>query len=130
MHLRPQQTVGRCAYFATVMAHGLLMSSWAAHANAGTQARRGNRSTERGRVMLNRHSGLGFITGAIAAVALSVMPALAADLPLKAPPPEPFKLDIHGFFDVQFKNEYITPSGLMDTNTGLNTQVMNGEVLE
>jgi hypothetical protein len=80
--------------------------------------------------MLNRHSGLKFLTGAIAAVALSAMPALAADLPYKAPPPEPFVLDIHGFFDVQFKNDYITPRGLLVTNTGLTTQVLTGLVLD
>src|ERR1700730_6109274 len=89
-----------------------------------------SRSTERGRVMLNRHSGLQFLTGAIAAVALSAMPALAADLPYKAPPPEPFVLDIHGFFDVTFKNDYITPRGLLVTNTGLTTQILVGLVLD
>src|ERR1043166_4962284 len=87
-----------------------------------------NRSTERGRVMLNRYSGLKFLTGAIAAVALSAMPALAADLPYKAPPPEPFVLDIHGFGDVTFTNDYITPRGLLVTNTGLTTQILNGLV--
>ena len=80
--------------------------------------------------MLNRHSGLKFLTGAIVATALSAMPALAADLPLKAPAPEAFTLDIHGFFDVQFKNDYITPRGLLVTNTGLTTQVLNGLVLD
>jgi len=80
--------------------------------------------------MLNRHSGLKFLTGAIVAIALSATPALAADLPLKAPPPEPFTLDIHGFFDVQFKNDYITPRGLLVTNTGLTTQVLDGLVLD
>src|ERR1700738_3778488 len=89
-----------------------------------------SRSTERGRVMLNRHSGLKFLTGAIAAVALSAMPALAADLPYRPPPPEPFVLDIHGFFDVQFKNDYITPRGLLVTNTGLTTQALMGQVLD
>ena len=81
--------------------------------------------------MFNRHSGLKFLTGAIAAVALSAMPALAADLPLKAPLPEPAPtLDIHGFFDVTFKNDYITPRGLLVTNTGLTTQVLLGLVLD
>lgn len=80
--------------------------------------------------MLNRHSGLKFLTGAIAAIALSVTPSLAADLPLKAPPPEPFTLDIHGFFDVTFANDYITPRGLLVTNTGLTTQALMGLVLD
>lgn len=81
--------------------------------------------------MLNRHSGFKFLTRAIAAVALSAMPALAADLPYKAPPPEPEPtLDIHGFFDVQFKNDYMTPRGLLVTNTGLTTQVLSGLVLD
>src|SRR5580700_10874550 len=38
------------------------------------------------------------------------------------PPP----LDIHGFFDVTFANDYITPRGLLVTNTGLTTQIVNG----
>ncbi|MBV8321641.1 MAG: hypothetical protein JO049_13340, partial [Hyphomicrobiales bacterium] len=42
--------------------------------------------------------------------------------PAPAPPP----LDIHGFFDVTFANDYITPRGLLVTNTGLTTQIVNG----
>jgi len=81
--------------------------------------------------MLNRHSGVKFFAGAIAAIALSAMPALAADLPFKAPPPDTgLTLDIHGFFDVSFKNDYITPRGLLVTNTGLTTQVLSGLVLD
>src|SRR5713226_8729471 len=56
--------------------------------------------------------------------------ALAADLQLKAPPPPPPEFDIHGFFDVTFKNDYITPRGLLVTNTGLTTQVLMGLVLD
>src|SRR5882672_6112471 len=58
--------------------------------------------------------------------------ASAADLmPIKAPaPPPPFVLDIHGFFDVSFKNDYITPRGLLVTNTGLTTQVLSGLVFD
>jgi hypothetical protein len=41
-----------------------------------------------------------------------------------SPPPPP--LDIHGFFDVTFANDYITPRGLLVTNTGLTTQIVNG----
>src|SRR2546425_11451088 len=45
---------------------------------------------------------------------LSGSPTLAADLPVKAPPPPPAapEFDIHGFFDISFKNDYITPRGL------------------
>ena len=39
--------------------------------------------------------------------------------PAPAPPP----LDIHGFFDVTFANDYMTPRGLLVTNTGLTTQI-------
>jgi hypothetical protein len=60
--------------------------------------------------------------------------ASAADLatmPLKAPPPPPAQqLDIHGFVDVTFLNDYITPRGLLVTNTGLTTQVLMGLVLD
>src|SRR6516165_11883022 len=38
------------------------------------------------------------------------------------PPP----LDIHGFFDVTFANDYMTPRGLLVTNTGLTTQIVSG----
>ena len=40
-----------------------------------------------------------------------------------APPPPPPPLDIHGFFDVTFSNDYMTPRGLLVTNTGLTTQI-------
>jgi len=54
--------------------------------------------------------------------------ASAADLmPVKAPPPPPVEpLDIHGFVDVTFLNDYITPRGLLVTNTGLTTQILSG----
>jgi hypothetical protein len=44
-------------------------------------------------------------------------------MPLSPPSPP---LDIHGFFDVTFANEYITPRGLLVTNTGLTTQIVDG----
>ena len=57
--------------------------------------------------------------------------ASAADLKLKAPPPPPVEpLDIHGFVDVSFKNDYITPRGLLVTNTGLTTQILVGLILD
>jgi hypothetical protein len=58
--------------------------------------------------------------------------ASAADLPVKAPPPPPsaFVLDVHGFYDLSFKNAYITPRGLLVTNTGLTTQVLAGLALD
>jgi hypothetical protein len=49
-------------------------------------------------------------------------------LPVKAPPPEP--LDVHGFAEVTFKNDYITPRGLLVTNTGLTTQYLAGLSLD
>ena len=50
---------------------------------------------------------------------------------LKAPPPPPAPTsDIHGFFDVTFANDYITPRGLLVTNTGLTTQVLSGLVFD
>lgn len=45
---------------------------------------------------------------------------------LQEPPAPPPPLDIHGFFDVTFANDYITPRGLLVTNTGLTTQIVNG----
>jgi hypothetical protein len=57
--------------------------------------------------------------------------ASAADLKLKAPPPPPADtLDIHGFVDVSFKNDYLTPRGLLVTNTGLTTQILVGLVFD
>jgi hypothetical protein len=58
--------------------------------------------------------------------------ATAADMVLKAPPaPAPeWPLDVHGFFDISFKNDYITPRGLLVTNTGLTTQILGGLVFD
>ena len=57
--------------------------------------------------------------------------ASAADLKLKAPPPPPsVPLDIHYFADVTFLNDYITPRGLLVTNTGLTTQILTGISLD
>ena len=66
------------------------------------------------------------------AVACGGSAAFAADLmPVKAPPPPPIvPLDIHGFFDLSFKNDYITPRGLLVTDTGLTTQALMGIVLD
>jgi hypothetical protein len=59
--------------------------------------------------------------------------ALAADTtttttwkPAAPPPPAAPPLDIHGFFDVTFSNDYMTPRGLLVTNTGLTTQIVSG----
>ena len=46
--------------------------------------------------------------------------------PAEPPPPPPPPLDIHGFFDVTFSNDYMTPRGLLVTNTGLTTQIVSG----
>ena len=65
----------------------------------------------------------------VAATALGALgsTASAADLKLKAPPPPTtVPLDIHYFADVTFLNDYITPRGLLVTNTGLATQILTG----
>ena len=37
---------------------------------------------------------------------------------------------IHGFADLSFKNDYITPRGLLVTNKGLTTQIDGGLVFD
>jgi hypothetical protein len=63
---------------------------------------------------------------------LALNAAGAADLQLKAPPAPPMTpgLDVHGFFDLTFSNDYITPRGLLVTNTGLTTQALMGLVFD
>lgn len=39
-------------------------------------------------------------------------------------------LDVHGFFDLSFKNDYITPRGLLVTDSGLTIQVLAGFTLD
>jgi hypothetical protein len=57
--------------------------------------------------------------------------ASAADLKLKAPPPPAaVPLDIHAFAEVTFLNDYITPRGLLVTNTGLTTQILTGITMD
>ena len=59
--------------------------------------------------------------------------ASAADLPVSAPPVAPAPpalLDIHGLFDVLFKPDYISPRGLLITDTGLTTQITTGLSLD
>ena len=74
-----------------------------------------------------RRSGSTLVAGAVAlGVSCLGSAAWAADMPVKAPPPPPFELDVHGFVDLSFKNDYITPRGLLVTNTGLTTQIVNG----
>jgi hypothetical protein len=64
---------------------------------------------------------------AAGAVGLGVTAAFAADMPIKAPPPPAVEpLDMHAFFDVSFKNAYVTPRGLIVHNTGLTTQILGG----
>jgi hypothetical protein len=49
----------------------------------------------------------------------------------EAPPQQPrSSSDVHGFFVSRFKNDYITPRGLLVTNTGLTTQVLSGLALD
>jgi hypothetical protein len=78
-----------------------------------------------------RRSGATLAIGALVMGVSCFGPAAtAADLPLKAPPPPAFEFDVHGFFDISFKNDYITPRGLLVTNTGLTTQVLMGGALD
>jgi hypothetical protein len=64
-------------------------------------------------------------------MSLGVTASFAADMPVKAPPKAaPVESDVHGFFDISFKNDYITPRGLLVTNTGLTTQVLAGLAID
>lgn len=38
--------------------------------------------------------------------------------------------DVHGFFDLSFKNDYITPRGLLVSNTGFTIQALTGLTLD
>lgn len=38
--------------------------------------------------------------------------------------------DVHGFFDLSFKNDYVTPRGLLVSNTGFTIQVLTGLTLD
>jgi hypothetical protein len=75
-----------------------------------------------------RRLGSTLVAGAVAlGVSCLGSAAWAADMPLKAPPPAPApEFDVHGFVDFSFKNDYITPRGLLVTRTGLTTQVLAG----
>src|ERR1700745_2537997 len=72
------------------------------------------------------------VSAAVAGTALSLGLVCAAALGANAsepyaPPPAPaVGSAIHGFGDVTFTNDYITPRGLLVTNTGLTTQIVNG----
>jgi hypothetical protein len=60
-------------------------------------------------------SGSTLFAGALALGVSCVGSALAADMPLKAPPPpppSPWVLDVHGFFDLSVANTRVTGSGL------------------
>jgi hypothetical protein len=64
---------------------------------------------------------------AISALAIAdIEPAAAADLAYKAPAPATPTLDIHGWFDMTFSNDYSTSRGLLVTNTGLTSQATGG----
>src|SRR6266446_2080326 len=68
----------------------------------------------------------GVAVGVSLAGALKLAPAAKAQE--KAPPPETPGSRIHGFFDVSLKNDYITPRGLLVTDTGQTVQPMAGLV--
>ncbi len=77
---------------------------------------------------MNRKSCTSACIGAVLGLAVASFGsgAHAADMNIvKAPPPPP-SLDIHGFFDATFTNAYMTPRGLLVTNTGLTTQILSG----
>jgi hypothetical protein len=96
----------------------------------GDQASSG---AERRILMWGNRYALALVVGATLGLGgmMSGSPTLAADLPVKAPPPPPTpEFDIHGFFDISFKNDYITPRGLLVTNTGLTTQILSGMALD
>jgi hypothetical protein len=96
------------------------------------QIGRADRATgvERGSVMTFKTVAAACVGAALSlAIASFGSVAQAADMtawkPAAPPPPAP-PLDIHGFFDVTFANDYMTPRGLLVTNTGLTTQIVNG----
>jgi hypothetical protein len=74
----------------------------------------------------NRYAGALLASAAGLGMSLGVTASYAADMPVKAPPVVVEPLDMHAFFDLSFKNAYITPRGLLVTNTGLTTQVLTG----
>jgi hypothetical protein len=77
--------------------------------------------------MLTKGTVSALATALVLGVASFGSGATAADMPIKAPPPPPAPtLDIHGFGDISIKNDYITPRGLLVTNTGLTTQILSG----
>jgi hypothetical protein len=79
----------------------------------------------------NRFASTLVVATALSLGALGSAASAADMMPLKVkapPPPEP--LDIHGFMDVSFKNDYITPRGLLVTNSGLTTQILMGLVFD
>ena len=79
----------------------------------------------------NRYAGALLAGAASLGIGLGVTASYAADMPVKAPPlAAPVESDVHGFFDISFKNDYITPRGLLVTNTGLTTQVLSGLALD
>jgi hypothetical protein len=67
-----------------------------------------------------------------AAILVTTGAAFAADLPVvtKAPPVAFAPSDIHGFVDLSFGGDYMTPRGLHVTGTGLTTQIAAGLSLD
>jgi hypothetical protein len=80
------------------------------------------------RSMLSHKNASLAVTAGIA-IGLATLPMRANASEPYAPPPAPaVGSAIHGFGDVTFTNDYITPRGLLVTNTGLTTQILNGLV--
>src|SRR5712691_6974661 len=79
----------------------------------------------------NRDAGALLAGAAGFGVSLGMAASYAADISVNAPPAAaPVESDVHGFFDISFKNDYITPRGLLVTNTGLTTQILSGLALD
>jgi hypothetical protein len=81
--------------------------------------------------MNSRFFSLGLVIGLAAHTGF----AAAADLPSTVAPPPPPEVPfspftVHGFADLTFKNDYITPRGLLVTNKGSTLQALNGLVLD
>jgi hypothetical protein len=62
---------------------------------------------------------------------LGIAAASAADLPVKAPPPSPLdQLDVHGYFNMTYMNDYVTGNGLLVSKNGLTSHYVAGLVFD
>jgi hypothetical protein len=72
------------------------------------------------------------LVGCALAFGVASTPGAAADLPVKAPPADPTSplLDVHGWADVTFLNDFISPRGLVLHDAGFATQVDMGLAID